>query len=283
MVLLFNVDEMFNLEIIMAQDIDALLSKMWNDYVDLNPQAQKIVNLLIEQGESVINDHIALRTFNHPRVCVDVIARPFLDCGYEEKKNYDFEEKKLKAKHYEHANPKMPKIFISELLLENFSEEFQQIVNKIIDQLSDEAISSFDFTSMGRIWDVSSIDYEKLKAESEYGAWVAAIGYRPNHFTVFINELKNFSNLASLNTFLKENGFKLNDSGGEIKGSPEVCLEQSSTLADTVEIKFSDKKLTIPSCYFEFAKRYPLADGSLYQGFVAKSADKIFESTDQSQ
>jgi hypothetical protein len=36
----------------------------------------------------------------------------------------------------------------------------------------------------------------------------------------------------------------------------------------------------IPSAYYEFARRYPDKDGKLYSGFIAKSADKIFESTD---
>ncbi len=35
------------------------------------------------------------------------------------------------------------------------------------------------------------------------------------------------------------------------------------------------------SRFDEFARRYPAADGRLYSGFVAKSADKIFESTDK--
>jgi hypothetical protein len=39
----------------------------------------------------------------------------------------------------------------------------------------------------------------------------------------------------------------------------------------------------IPTCYYEFARRYPLADGRLYQGFVAASADRIFESTHRIQ
>ncbi|MGL4837356.1 MAG: DUF1338 domain-containing protein, partial [Shewanella sp.] len=34
-----------------------------------------------------------------------------------------------------------------------------------------------------------------------------------------------------------------------------------------------------PSCFYEFALRYPKANGELYTGFVAASADKIFEST----
>ena len=119
--------------------------------------------------------------------------------------------------------------------------------------------------------------------ESDYAAWVSAFGYRPNHFTVFINELKKFSDIHVLNDFLKEQGFKLNSSGGEVKGSKEVCLEQSSTLANNIEVSFEDKKLTIPACYYEFARRYPLPDGKLYQGFVAASADKIFESTKDGQ
>ena len=77
--------------------------------------------------------------------------------------------------------------------------------------------------------------------------------------------------------------FKLNSSGGEVKGSKEVYLEQSSILANNIEVSFQDGKLIIPACFYEFAKRYPMADGKLYQGFVAASADKIFESTNHGQ
>lgn len=260
--------------------INGLLDKMWHDYVLLNPQAQKIVNLIENKGDEVVNDHIALRTFNHPRLSIDKIAAPFLNSGYKECGTYNFEEKKLFAKHYESSDENMPKIFISELLLEEFSDEFNQIVNKVIDQISDEEISRFDFTCTGRNWKLSSNEYEALKSESEYGAWLCAIGFRPNHFTLFINKMQSFSEVSDLNTYLKENGFTLNSSGGEVKGSKEVCLEQSSTMANQIEVEFSDKSMQIPSCYFEFAKRYPLKDGKLYQGFVASSADKIFESTD---
>jgi hypothetical protein len=58
-----------------------------------------------------------------------------------------------------------------------------------------------------------------------------------------------------------------------------VKLEQSSTMADKAVVKFSDGEVSIPSCFYEFAKRYPLDCGTLYSGFVAASADKIFEST----
>jgi len=102
-----------------------------------------------------------------------------------------------------------------------------------------------------------------------------------NHFTVLVNALGTFDDLGQLNRFLVENGFELNTSDGEIKGSPQVYLEQSSTLADRVQVQFSDGAESIPACYYEFARRYPLPNGELFSGFVAKSADKIFESTDR--
>lgn len=266
-----------------TQNLTQLLDKMWVDYTAINPLAQKIFDLLTTQGESLSNDHIALRTFNHPRLTIDVLAKPFLSWGYKESGDYHFTEKKLYAKHYQHSDPKMPKIFISELKLEEFSTSLRQMVDSLVAQIPEGLENALDFTSIGRPWNVSTETYDALLKESDYAAWVAAFGYRPNHFTVFINDLKKFSDITVLNTFLKDNGFKLNNSGGEIKGSKEVLLEQSSTLANNIEVTFSDAKRMIPACYYEFAKRYAMTDGNLYQGFVAASADKIFESTSKGQ
>ena len=260
--------------------IDTVLENMWQDYLLLNPEAQRVVDTLLAEGETVVNDHIALRTFDVGAVALEECAKPFLEMGYEAKDEYFFDTKKLRAKHYEYAaDPSTPKIFISELLVSEFSAEFQTIVDSLVSCVSPDQVRQANFFHFGRPWNLSSSQYEALLEESEYGAWVAAIGYRPNHFTIFVNHLKKYADLETLNDFLKTNGFKLNTSGGEIKGTPQVFLEQSSTLANRVEIEFIDGKREIPSCYFEFAKRYPLDSGELYQGFVAKSADKIFEST----
>ena len=266
-----------------VKTLPGLLDKMWQDYITINPLAQKILDLFTDEGEVILNDHIALRTFNHPRVTIDVLARPFIESGYKYFGDYNFPEKKLYAKHYQHADEKMPKIFISEIRLEEFSQALQKIVNGLVDQIPKSKEFEFDFVSGGRPWKVSTQLYNELMKESDYAAWVAAFGYRPNHFTVLINGLKKFSDIHYLNDFLKSKGYKLNSSGGEVKGSKEVCLEQSSTLANNIEVMFEDAKLTIPACYYEFAKRYPMPDGKLYQGFVAASADKIFESTRQGQ
>ena len=263
--------------------INGLLDKMWTDYVAINPLAQKIHDLFTSEGEEILNDHIALRTFNHPRVTIDVIAKPFIEAGYKYGGDYHFVDKKLYAKHYEHPNKDLPKIFISELKLQDFSPELQKTVNELIDQMPAGLEHKFDFTSIGRPWKVASETYDKLLKESDYAAWVAAFGYRPNHFTVFINKLKKFSDINFLNSYLKEKGIKLNASGGEVKGSKEVLLEQSSTLANNIDVDFTDKKMPVPACYYEFAKRYSMPSGELYSGFVAASADKIFESTNKGQ
>ncbi len=263
--------------------IESLLDKMWKDYIAMNPEAKKIYDLFTSEGETVANDHIALRTFNDPRVCVDVLAKPFLKAGYKESGDYHFTDKKLYAKHYEHSDENLPKIFISELLLEEFDGELFSIVDSLIEQIPAKKIKQDDFCFSGRPWKIDFKTYEILRERSEYAAWLAAWGYRPNHFTVLINKLKKYNDIRALNQFIKSKGFVLNTSGGEIKGTPDVFLEQSSTLANNIEVKFKDGIHKIPACYYEFAQRYRLSDGKFYQGFVAKSADKIFESTDKGQ
>jgi hypothetical protein len=132
----------------------------------------------------------------------------------------------------------------------------------------------------GTLFDPLSYNtYSKLREESEYAAWFYVFGFRANHFTVSINSLKKYDNIVKVNELLKKNGFALNTSGGEIKGTPADMLQQSSTIADTVMVDFLEGSFEIPSCYYEFAQRYPDTNGRLYNGFVAKSADKIFEST----
>jgi len=261
--------------------LEKLLDMMWKDYCELNPAAKKIYDLFVAEGETVLNDHIALRTFNHPRLGIKSLARQFEKYGYKENGEYTFVEKKLYAKHYEHSDETKPKIFISELELEKVSPLIRDTVNKLIEKIPDSLIQSETFSLCGRPWDMSYKLYSELAKESEYASWVAAHGFRPNHFTVFINNLKKFHDIQTLNKFVTAKGFALNKSGGEVKGTPADYLEQSSTMASEIPVKFSDGTHNIPGCYYEFARRYPLQNGKLYQGFVAKSADKIFESTNK--
>ncbi|MBR9727701.1 DUF1338 domain-containing protein [Shewanella intestini] len=259
-------------------DVNVLFAELWQDYIKMTPSAANIHQLLGD-GADIINDHIALRTFNIASVNLAVLAKHFIAIGYVDCGDYHFEKKKLVAKHFEHPDPSQPKVFISELMVEEFSPQLQATVKGLVAQMDVSAVTADNFLYSGRHWDLDLATYQALLAESEYAAWVAALGYRANHFTVSINDLPDFDDIESVNLKLKEAGFILNSAGGEVKGSKAVLLEQSSTMADRMVVKFSDAELEIPSCFYEFAKRYPLENGKLYTGFVAASADKIFEST----
>jgi hypothetical protein len=258
-----------------------LLAALWGDYVASTPQAQAIHRLLSERGEIIVNDHVALRTYGAPGIGIDALARPFEAAGWmQADARYRFDDKHLVARYWKHADPALPKVFISELVLAELSPAAQQIVGSLVAQLPEGFGTRADLPWAGRPWQVTHAQYTELLAESEYAAWVAAFGFRVNHFTVDINALTTFPDLVALNAFLVEHGFTLNESGGAIKGTRADCLEQSSTRADSIEVPFADRSVRIPSCYYEFAKRYPLPSGELFQGFVPASADKIFESTD---
>ena len=262
----------------MTAQVSALFKDIWQQYIAVTPSAEKIHHLL-GNGNDVINDHVAYRTFNHPKINLEQLAKGLLALGYTECGQYDFAAKKLDAKHFEHSDSTMPKVFISELRVEEFSPQAQEIITKLIEQLPEDITDKADFLFSGRPWEISSTDYQTLLAESEYAAWLAAWGFRANHFTVSINHLDNFDDILAVNSALKNAGYALNTNGGEVKGDEQVKLEQSSTLADKAPVSFTDKTMEIPSCFYEFAKRYPLANGELYTGFVAASADKIFDST----
>jgi hypothetical protein len=262
--------------------LSILLGKLWQQYSDENPSVKKVYNLLTEEGDVIVNDHIALRTFDNPNINIDVLAKEFLALGYVQSGEYHFEEKKLFAKHYQHKSDKnAPRVFISQLKTKEFSPFLNEVVEQIIGEIKEEQLLSTELVCSGRLWSKPSFEvYEKLRAESEYAAWLYVNGFKANHFTVSINHLKYFTDIYKLNDFLKISGFVLNNPSNEVQGTPEELLEQSSIKADMIQMEFQEGIKEVTSCYYEFAKRYPDENGELFSGFIAKSADKIFESTD---
>ena len=165
----------------MTASVSELFNEIWQQYLSVTPSAKNIHQLLGNGGD-VINDHVAYRTFNHPKINLAQLAKGLLALGYTECGQYDFAAKKLDAKHFEHSDSTMPKVFISELRVEEFSAPAQAIIAKLIAQLPDNVSDRADFLYSGRLWEISSVDYKMLLAESEYAAWLAAWGYRANHF-----------------------------------------------------------------------------------------------------
>lgn len=253
---------------------------LWQQYSAICPQAVAIHRLFEGEGEVLINDHIAFRTFANSNIDIEHLEAEIFALGYQYLDSYHFEEKKLDARCYVH--PESPtKIFISELLWKQLSQQAQAIIERILEHAS--AASDVSLAS-GRLWDLPTYsDYSNLLKESEYAAWLSVWGLRANHFTIYVNYLTKYSQLYQVVALLQDQGYKLNTAGGVIKGTPDDLLIQAATMADTLPVEFKDAgEQMISTCYYEFAQRFNQKDGRLYQGFVPGSADKIFESTNVS-
>ena len=260
--------------------VERFFPALWADYTGLAPQAQAIKELFGRDNGQVINDHVAFRTFAGSPLELDCLEPLILGMGYSVQGQYRFEQKKLRARSYIHSDPQVPKIFLSELLVEQLSDSAQQILKPYIAQIENRALTTEVFYA-GRAWPMPSwSEYQKLLAESEYAAWLLAIGLRANHFTISVNHLENYGSLQQVVDAVTAAGFDINSSGGVIKGSSAVMLEQAATLADQQWIEFAGgDKHQIATCFYEFALRHPQPDGALFQGFVEGNADKIFDST----
>lgn len=257
-------------------------SHLWADYITITPQAEKIRALFEAAGEQVVNDHVAFRTFAHTPLQLDKLELVILALGYRRQDEYFFRAKKLRAYSFIHTNPDLPKIFCSELLSDQLSASAQHIIARYSDQIIEPPLEPGLFWS-GRHWLTPSWqDYSALLAESEYAAWLLAMGIRANHFTISINHLSGPPSIQAVLAQVKQAGFAINSVGGEVKGNPAILLEQGATLADRQRFVFAAGDAhEIPTCFYEFALRYADANGVLYQGFVEANADKIFESTHQ--
>lgn len=253
---------------------------LWKDYTQLAPQAEVIHSLFAQQNSQVINDHVAFRTFANTAISLESLEPVILSMGYQPQAQYRFEAKRLKARSYIHPDSTVPKIFLSELLTEELSAGAQDILASYTQQIVEPHLSPEIFWS-GRHWSMPSWqDYSTLLEESEYAAWLSVMGLRANHFTISINHLDSHQDIQSVLNTVKQAGFTINTTGGEIKGSSDVYLEQGSTMADRQVFTFHDgSEHTIPTCFYEFALRYPMPNGKWFQGFVEGNADKIFDST----
>ena len=261
-----------------AEFFDAL----WQQYIQVTPQANRIQTLFKSHGEQVLNDHVAFRTFANSPICLAKLEPQLISMGYQAYGAFRFENKHLVARCYKHPEQdELPKIFLSELLVDELPTDCQTIINTLIEQIPEDCVQSPAIFCSGILWQpLSSDDYQTLTQHSEYAAWLATMGLQANHFTVSINLLDTFTSIEQVNQLLLDEGYRLNEVGGLVKGSPSVYLEQSSTMADKIEYRFSDgKSSTIPSCFYEFARRHSMADGTLFDSFIEGNADKIFDST----
>lgn len=260
--------------------LSTFFDRLWADYVCMAPCAATLKAVFEQCGETVVNDHVAFRTFDLDPIRITALEPHILALGYRRFAPYTFPGKYLTAWGYVHADPLQPRIFLSALDVSKLSAVVQAIVRELCAQIDPAQVKDPSVFWVGRLWKpVTHAQYRALLTESEYAAWLAAIGLRPNHFTISINHLKKYPSVEAVLQVVEAQGMPINTEGGRVKGTPAVLLEQASTLADEQPVAFADGTFTVPTCYYEFALRHRDARGKLFDGFVPASADKIFAST----
>ena len=286
--------------------ISKVLQGVFNVYRNRVPDVQKITDAMVAQGivsgqSEILNDHIAFRTLGVPHLGIASFEKIFLAHGYDKRDYFFFEGKKLNAYWYSPPHDELPRIFISELRVADLSEKAQEIISKYTEAIDSDPVDALDLNDVEVVteffhrplWQLPSLeDYQTLLQESEYAAWVIYNRYYLNHYTISVHQLDGaHRTLEQFNDFLKSIGVVLNNSGGEIKVSPDGLLRQSSSVAEKVEAEFAGgQKAVIAGSYVEFAERLPLPEFAHLpfqeirrhmrrDGFESGNADKIFEST----
>jgi len=290
--------------------LDIVLDGLMRRYQQRVPDVGSILSAMVREGiiasvNEIENDHIAFRTMGVDHLGIRSFEKIFLHYGYTKQDYYFFPEKKLNAYWYAPPEEKYPRIFISELRVSDLSPEIQSIIRSYTDEVTADPVDRLDLNDgyavdqylHSPLWRTPTLsDYQTLAAESEYAAWVIYNRYYLNHFTISVHNLpEGYNTVAQFNDFLEKHGFRLNDSGGKIKTSPDGLLSQSSTVARMINARFSNgEEYPISGSYVEFAERrvlpqysgLPASDIRRHhrrEGFEAGNADKIFESTYSSQ
>ena len=283
--------------------INIILESLFDIYSNRVPDVKKITSALIKSNiisnqSEIVNDHIAFRTMGVEFLGIQSLEKIFLHHGYVKKDFYSFKTKKLNAFWYSNSDENMPRIFISELKVNDLSENSRRIISKYTDQVTEDPVDKLDLSNANEVinflsnplWSLPSLnDFNDLLKETEYGSWVIYNRYYLNHYTISVHELiDQYNTLEKFNAFVTKIGIKLNDSGGVIKESKDGLLLQSSSVANKVKASFTEGSSLISGSYVEFAERRILPKYSNVSkikpihrrdGFETSNADKIFEST----
>jgi len=290
--------------------LEQVLSGLMQRYMERVPDVKAIIQAMIQEGiiakpGDVENDHIAFRTMGVPQLGIQSLEKIFLHYGYTKKSAYHFPEKKLDAFWYAPPAPHFPRIFISELRVQDLSPQARQLILSYTGEVKSDPVDALNLDDAGAVdsflhsglWRLPTLeDYKLLAAESEYAAWVIYNRYYLNHFTISVHNLPTgYNTIPEFNAFLERKGFTLNNAGGKMKVSPDDGLLQSATVANMITATFANNETyPIAGSYVEFAERKVLpqfahlpADQVKREhrrdGFEAGNADKIFESTYSSQ
>ena len=293
---------------------EALLNRLWAGYLKRVSYAREYQQLINKKGGKVVNDHLAFRTFNtHTGEQPEGIRaiKHIITClGYFPVNKYEFKKKKLKAVHFEHPHTLLPKIFVSQLEVEQLPVWAQQVIKNVVKDtpylLSDHSIELLatlkekgELTRLAgealiqdleqffrRPWNVpQKSDVLNINDVSQYAAWVLLHGNSVNHFAAFINyqHVSEWPDLESTSRAMAAAGIPMKEL---IEGEKGGKLQQTATLSvkEDVDVMGDDgvEKMSWTYAYYELAERgLEMVNGEekLFSGFLESQARHLFDMT----
>ena len=284
-----------------------LWDRLWQQYRARVSYAQIYEQMILQAGGTVANDHIAFRSLRlnidtpegRQNLGIEYLASVAEALGYTAAGEYVFPAQKLYARHYQHPEQEqfdLPKLFISELIVEELEEAIASVIHQSVSDAQLLDVKLVDNTDIEQLANIFARPWsppkqsvvEEVNKATQYGAWVLLHGYAVNHFTGYVNrqqtarypDIETTANgLAALAVPMK----------AQIEGSLEVGLRQTATHAVkemlTVTDDVTGELIQIPwtYAYYEIAQRYPIeitpGKQEIFDAFLGQNAQHLFEMT----
>ncbi len=290
-----------------------LVEKLWDGFLNRVSYARTYNEMVRRRGGRIVIDHIGFRTLNtHTGEQPGGIwgIRHLIDClGYVPAGKYNFTKKKVKAVHFESEEMGLPKIFVSQLEVEQLPEWVQPLFSEAVANttylLPDSVIELLNRLKTDgtlpeeaaeelvphlvryfrRPWNPPNKDTVlKLNDVSHYAAWVLLHGNAPSHFASLINEqhVKEWPDLKTTCQVMQNTGIPMKKKVEGISGS---LLLQSATHAakEYVTVRDGNVFQEIPWTYgyLELIERgYDQNNHeALFQQFLEEQENHLYQMT----
>jgi len=286
-----------------------ILEKLWDHYLSELPQLASLQTAL--SSTQLPLDHCAIIDLPGENTGIPILSQimHLLDyqvagAGYLPDKQNEFVWLASRDHTTQTAREALPQIVIADFRLTALPKAVQTIIKyyaaqsqlapmarwqELIRQNNTAIFIDEVFSYLTRRdWSLPSLqDYKTVQACNELLAWVLVFGRTVNHFGLAIHLLDRFTDLAQFNHWIiNTSQWRLNQKNGLIKGSEQLRIEQSSSVANEIVVHLADAAITIPNRFVEFVWRYPAMYSSAepyywsdyFTGFLANNADVVIES-----
>ena len=288
---------------------------LWQEYSARVNHARIYQQMITAAGGTIANDHIAFRSLRllvdtpqgQLNLGIDYLAQLAEALGYVAAGEYTFAQTHLYARHYRHPQQEefnLPKLFISELIVDELPANIAQLIFKTVSSIPDgltlplillqkdaniETIAEQLQQVFTRPWlPPHRLIVEEVNQVTQYGAWVLLHGYAVNHFTGYVNgqNTPEYPDIDTTANALANLGVPMK---AEIEGNVACGLRQTATQAVTEMVTVLDDnsgvEIQIPwtYAYYEIAQRYLIdvepGKQILFDAFLGSNAQQLFEMT----